>query len=185
MKNKMKNKKNKLDKNIKIFLIKYISEYSQKMSMENKDTEILEKIENLKKTIDTATSILEYANKSYLEDVEKKRNGISSMPKHFDTHFFVFARLKQIYKKIKNIHNIHNILNDNHRVEIKSKLELYITAINNVNRYEGKIEDYLDELAEMLRYICDTFHITKFVGLLDGFVIDQRTNNVTMEPTAV
>jgi len=149
--------------------------------------EDLEKIENLKKTIDTATSILEYANKSYLEDVENKRNGISSIstPKHFDTHFFVFARVKQIYKKIHKIHNNLNIINDNNRVEIKTKLEQYITAINNVNRYEGKIEESLEELAGMLRYICDTFHITKFVGLLDGFVIDQRTDNVTMEPAGV
>jgi len=147
--------------------------------------EDLEKIENLKKTIDTATSILEYANKSYLEDVEQKRNGISciSMPKHFDTHFFVFMRVKQIYKKMHNL-NL-NILNDNDRVEIKKKLEKYITTINNVNRYEGKIEESLEELVHMLRYICDTFHITKFVGLLDGFVIDQRTNNITIEPTGV
>ncbi len=147
--------------------------------------EDLEKIENLKKTIDTSTSILEYANKSYLEDIEQKRNGISSsMPKHFDTHFFVFMRVKQIYKKM-HIHNILNILNDNDRLEIKKKLEKYITTINNVNRYEGKIEESLEELVHMLRYICDTFHITKFVGLIDGFVIDQRTNNITMEPTGV
>jgi len=147
--------------------------------------EDLEKIENLKKTIDTATSILEYANKSYLEEVENKRNGIPSnisTPKHFDTHFFVFTRVKQIYKKI---YKIHNILNDNDRVEIKTKLERYITAINNVNRYEGKIEESLEELSGMLRYMYDTFHITKFVGLLDGFVIDQRTNDVTMEPAGV
>lgn len=152
------------------------------MSIE-KDTEIHEEIEDIKRTIDTATSILEYANKSYLEDVEKKRNDISniSIAKHFDTHFFVFARVKQIYKKIKKIKNIKN--NDEEFIEIKNKLETYINAINKVDRYEGKIEDYMEELAGMLKDICDIFNITKLVGLIDGFIVDQRTNNVTMAPT--
>ena len=158
------------------------------MSIE-KDTEIHEEIEDIKRTIDTATSILEYANKSYLEDVEKKLNDIQniSIAKHFDTHFFVFARVKQIYKKIKNIKNIKKIKNiknnDEEFIEIKNKLETYITAINKVDRYEGKIEDYMEELAGMLKDICDIFNITKLVGLIDGFIVDQRTNNVTIRPT--
>jgi len=125
-------------------------------------------VEEFKKRIDDATSTLEYANKSYLEDVEKKRG----IPKHFDTHFYVFARVKSIYKKMKEVMAA---ISDDDRVTIKNKLERYITALNSVDRYEGKIEGCLEELVQMLRTICEAFHITKFVGLLDGSVIDQRT----------
>jgi hypothetical protein len=129
-------------------------------------------MEELKKRIDVATSTLEYANKSYLEDVEKKRSGISiSNPKHFDTHFYVFARVKSIYKKMKEV--MHAISAEE-RVTIKIKLERYIMELNSVDRYEGKIEECMEELVEMMRTICEAFHITKFVGLLDGSVIDQR-----------
>ncbi len=138
-------------------------------------------VEELKKRIDDATSILEYANNSYLEEVQKKRDGISisnlSNPKHFDTYFFVFARVRSIYKKMGEIMN--DMSNDD-RLTIKNKLERYITALNSVDRYEGKIEKYLAELIEMMRSICETFHITKFVGLLDGSIIDQRVGQETM-----
>lgn len=125
--------------------------------------------EEFKKRIDDATSTLEYANKSYLEDVEKKR-GI----KHFDTHFYVFARVKFIYKKMGEAMGE---MSDDDRLIIKNKLERYITALNSVDRYEGKIEGCLEELVKMLRSICEAFHITKFVGLLDGTVIDQRNDS--------
>jgi len=135
-------------------------------------------VEEFKKRIDDATSTLEYANKTYLEDVEKKRSGISiSNPKHFDTHFYVFARVKSIYKKMGEVISA---MTDEDRVTIKNKLERYITALNSVDRYEGKIEGCLEELAEMVMSICEAFHITKFVGLLDGSVIDQRLGEVRM-----
>ena len=135
-------------------------------------------VEEFKKRIDDATSTLEYANKSYLEDVEKKRSGMSiSIPKHFDTHFYVFARVKSIYKKMGEVINA---MTDEDRATIKNKLERYITALNSVDRYEGKIEGCLEELIEMVRSICEAFHITKFVGLLDGSVIDQRLSEVRM-----
>jgi hypothetical protein len=60
------------------------------------------------------------------------------------------------------------------RATIKNKLERYITALNSVDRYEGKIERCLEELIEMVRSICEAFHITKFVGLIDGSVIEVR-----------
>lgn len=132
-------------------------------------------VEEFKKRIDDATSTLEYANKSYLEDVEKKRSGISiSIPKHFDTYFYVFARVKSIYKKMGEVINAMSAMTDEDRMTIKNKLETYITALNSVDRYEGKIEGCLEELIEMVRSICEAFHITKFVGLLDGSVIEVR-----------
>jgi hypothetical protein len=121
-------------------------------------------VEEFKKSIDDATSTLEYANKSYIEDVEKKR-------KHFDTYFYVFTRVKSIYKKMGEAIEA---INDDDRLTIKNKLERYITALNSVDRYEGKIEGCLEELIEMMASICEAFHITKFVGLLDGSIIDQR-----------
>jgi hypothetical protein len=138
-------------------------------------------VEEFEKSIDNATSTLEYANNWYLEEVEKKRGGVS-IAKHFDTHFYVFARVKSIYKKMEDV--LSNIT-DNVRETIKNKLERYITALNSVDRYEGKIEECFEELTRMLRRICEAFHITKFVGLLDGFVVDQRCNHIRLAPPGV
>jgi hypothetical protein len=69
-------------------------------------------------------------------------------------------------------------MSDDDRLIIKNKLERYITALNSVDRYEGKIEGCLEELVKMLRSICEAFHITKFVDLIDGTVIDRRNDSL-------